>query len=118
MEIKNWILELVRDQGIFSIFRGNSANLFKYFFQALANIYIFQQINFMLFQNRKDLTLKEIIISSSLSSFINVTISHPFDLAHTRICGDMSRINFKRVNSSVLEVFTKCLADESINLKK
>lgn len=68
----------------------------------------------MLFQNRKDLSTSEIIVSSSLSSFINVTFSHPFDLAHTRICGDMSRINFKRINSSVLEVFSRCFSDESI----
>jgi len=67
----------------------------------------------MLFGNSKDLKTNEIILSSALSSFINVTFSHPFDLAHTRICGDMTRINFKRINSSVLEVFSRCFSDES-----
>jgi len=107
-------IEILRDQGVFSVFRGNSAGLFRYFFQSLSNIYIYQQINFMLFQNRKDLSTTEIIMSSALSSIINITFSHPFDLAHTRICGDMTRINFKRINSSVLEVFSRCFSDESI----
>lgn len=68
----------------------------------------------MLFQNRKDVSINQMIASSALASFINITFSYPFDLAHTRICGDMSRINFKRINSSVLEVFSRCFADESI----
>lgn len=72
----------------------------------------------MLFKSEKadnqNLSTSEVLISSALSSFINITFSHPFDLAHTRIAGDMSRMNFKRLNSSSLEVFTKCLQDESI----
>ncbi len=68
----------------------------------------------MLYENRKDLSISERIITSALFSLINITFSHPFDLAHTRISGDMTRINFKRLNSSVLEVFSRCFSDESI----
>ncbi len=113
MFYNNNFIDIIRDQGIFSIYRGNSASLLKHFFQCLSNVYIYQQISFMLYHNKKDLNSLEIIFSSALSSFIHVTFSYPFDLAHTRICGDMSRINYKRVNSSVLEVFTKCISDES-----
>lgn len=74
-------------------------------------------MNFYLYKDRKDLTKKEIFLSTCLSSLINVSFSYPFEMAHTRICGDMTRMNFKRINSSVMEIFVKCLNEQSIKIK-
>jgi hypothetical protein len=101
---------------LFSLYRGNSANIFKQFFQCGSKIIFFYQINFFLFGEKisknENFTSKEILISSFLSALINNLFSYPFDLAHSRICGDMTRINFKRLNSSVLEVFNRCINNE------
>ena len=61
---------------------------------------------------KENFTRQDILISSLLSAFINTFFSYPFDLAHSRICGDMTRINFKRLNSSSLEVFNRILNSE------
>jgi len=52
------------------------------------------------------------LISSSISSSICLIFSYPFELAHTRMSADMTRYGHKKLNSSVLELFSKLIVEE------
>lgn len=52
------------------------------------------------------------LLSSSVSSSICLLLSYPFELAHTRISADMTRYGHKKLNSSVVELFTKLIVEE------
>jgi hypothetical protein len=52
------------------------------------------------------------LFSSSISSSICLLFSYPFELAHTRITSDMTRYGHKKLNSSVIELFTKLVVEE------
>ena len=50
------------------------------------------------------------IVSSSLS----LMLSYPFEVGNTKMCGDMTRWEHKRLYSNSLEIFTKSFEERSI----
>lgn len=93
------------DQGVFSFFRGNTANLYRLFIHSFSNILIFQQIN-------KDLGK---FSSAFISSTIGLILSYPFDLARTRMSGDMTRWGNKKIYTSMPDLFNKVMHEDSKN---
>ena len=108
------ILEIVKDQGLFSLWRGNLPNIYKQFTISFANILIYNRIqsHLKLNENNNNNSFLSRLFSVTLSSFITHIFYYPFELANTRICGDMTRYGHKRLYSSVTEVFSKVMEEE------
>ena len=63
------------------------------------------------FTNEKNNVLTR-LLSSTVSSSICLIFSYPFELAHTRMSADMTRYGHKKLNSTILELFTKLVVEE------
>jgi hypothetical protein len=86
-----------------SFWRGNTANLYRLLIHSVSNILIFQQIN-------KDFGK---INAALISSTLGLVLSYPFDLARTRMSGDMTRWGNKRIYTSIPDLFNKIMHEDS-----
>ena len=53
------------------------------------------------------------ITTAITSTTISQIFSYPFEIAHTRLIGDMTRHGHKKIYSSVTELFTKMMEESN-----
>jgi hypothetical protein len=99
-------IEIVSEQGFFSLWRGNSANIYRLLISSLGNILIYQQLGLKILKDNK-------YLASLVSSTISILLSYPFDLCKTRMCSDMTRYGNKRIYSSVPDLVSKIMHEDS-----
>jgi solute carrier family 25 (adenine nucleotide translocator) protein 4/5/6/31 len=112
--INNIKLEIIKEQGLFALWRGNVANLYKLIFQSFTNIYFNTKIqNYYNNKNKNKINFIQRLYTSCLTSTLSLLFSYPFELASTRISCDMTRYGHKRIYSSIGELFSKTMEEES-----
>lgn len=75
--------------------------------QASSRSLIYEYINTNQGTKVKELSFASKFINSFISSSIVLFVSYPFELASTRMSGDMTRFGHKRIHVSLPDLFSK-----------
>jgi hypothetical protein len=98
------IIGIIKDQGFFSLWRGNLSNIYKQFAISYSNLIIYSKL-----MPNKD--FKHHVMSIIFSSFLCSVFYYPFDLVNTKMCGDMTRFGQTKLYPSVISVFSKTIEE-------
>lgn len=100
--IRNLFMKIIKEQGVISFWRGNIPAVYKSFIQTYTHLLLFNSLNV-------EKQLSGILIGTTLSTIL----TYPLDLVQTRMCCDMTRYGFQRINTKTIEVLTRTLEEES-----
>src|SRR4051812_11832988 len=96
-------VEIVKDQGLFALWRGNIPNCYKLIIQNMSLVYIDKYMT----SRTTNLSLLSTFATSVLSSFFTTLLAYPFEMVSTRMCSDMTRHGHKRIYSNTFETLMR-----------
>ena len=87
------------------------ANIYKLFMQSFSNILIYKRLEYK-YRNKNKNFIDKFLLATS-SSFISLLFSYPYEVAHTKMCADMTRFGHNKIYPSVLDTLKLSVQEES-----